>query len=754
MKKKLLLLIAIFLQLSSFAFTRFWVGKGVTNNWNNTANWSNATGGAGGSTVPVSGDNAYFDGAGSGAFKLSCTINSNVTLNRLQSDAGFTGGVINQGSFTVTINGFALNWNAGTFTGGSALFTVGTLGTDININGGIFNIGTGGFRATGTGTFNIAGGTIQTTTGTVYTDKLFTISSGTFNGGTADIRFRDKTFNLDGGTFNATSNTLFISSSNFNIRSVAGWAHNNGTVNFDSTTTTSLNFGTGPNISVDFYKVIINKTAPSSVNDNVLFTDTDTLTDLTDLDILDGQLLNATAAVKLNGNFTAQPAFSQSNVDFILAGSSNQTFNLIGATTSAMNGRLIIKKPTASLVTLLNPVTLDAGVGNTFVLEKGIVVTTVTNLLTIGDDTRCKNLITGPTTYYIEDDNSFVEGPVQKNGNDYFVFPLGNRATVSGQKAAPISISGATNNLIDLGGVNSFYANYFPVDPSTVSYNRGLKDVTINNIQSCEYWILDRLAGTANAHVWTSYKNGGHSCGPDISTDPTKLHVTGWDGTKWVDQGHGTFRQPYNYHICSNGGVTSYGPFTTASIDALVVLPVTLSQLTAEWKTGYTALNWKIESAHNFSYFSIERSVDGISYYSIGRVTYSSGNSVYGFDDRNLPAGNTNFYYRLKMAGIDGNIQYSSVILIQAKSGYRKALTVAPNPVTDKILVHITSDVTTIGSIRIVDLAGQVIYLARPRLIKGENIIYINSLPNAVPGTYVVHAIVDKEIFVQKIVVH
>jgi hypothetical protein len=642
------------------AVTRYWVGKGINNNWNNTANWSASSGGAGGATLPVAGDNAIFDGAGTGTYRLSCTINANITVSRLRSLAGFIGGIINQGPFTVTVNGTDLSWNEGTFNGGSGLFTVGTTSTAIDIAGGTFNIGTGGFKATGGGAFDISGGTMTIATGAFYSDKTFTITAGSFNGGSAQLKFRNNNFNLNGGTFNSTTTDIHFSSASVFIRSVPGWVHNNCTVYFDSTNSTDINFGAGPNTTCDFYKVIVNKT--SATNDNLRFTDSDTMNVLADMDITDGQLIYSSALIKLFGNLTAETDFSNSNVDIMFSGSSNQTINLKGASYDKMDGRFFVRKPNTSLLTLLSPLKLDAGITNTFVIEKGIVITSTANLLTIDDGTLCKNSIASTIDYYIEDDNAFVEGPVQKNGNDYFVFPLGNRATVNGQKAAPIGISGSTNPLIGLGATASFQANYYPVDPSGAGYNRSSKDAILNNIQACEYWTLNRVSGSASAFVWTSYRDGGHSCGGSISAVPSVLHVTRWDGTKWTDHGYGTFRQPYNYHICSFSSVSSFSPFTTASIDPLLILPVALTSFSVSASECSAILNWKTSFEQDLKIFEVQQSDDGINFTPVASVNARGTASVYSFHPSQYVS---NAYYRLKMIDRDGNHQYSNVVVVK-----------------------------------------------------------------------------------------
>jgi hypothetical protein len=70
---------------------RFWTGavNGGTGTWDtsNTANWSATTGGAGGASVPTTGDVAFFDGnSGAGV----CTLGSNVTVPILNL-TGYTG---------------------------------------------------------------------------------------------------------------------------------------------------------------------------------------------------------------------------------------------------------------------------------------------------------------------------------------------------------------------------------------------------------------------------------------------------------------------------------------------------------------------------------------------------------------------------------------------------------------------------------------------------------------------------------------
>ena len=78
MLKGFLPILLIFFTEHISAAARFWVAAG-SSNWNNTANWSATSGGAGGASVPVIGDDVNFDNGGLG----SCTIDIPVSVKTI-----------------------------------------------------------------------------------------------------------------------------------------------------------------------------------------------------------------------------------------------------------------------------------------------------------------------------------------------------------------------------------------------------------------------------------------------------------------------------------------------------------------------------------------------------------------------------------------------------------------------------------------------------------------------------------------------
>ncbi len=174
MKKSLLsysLLFFLF-SLSQLAIgQRFWVAS-TPANWNNTANWSTTSGGAGGASVPGPADVVTFNALGLG----------NCTLDVAANVAGIT---VNGYTATIDLNGFNLT------TTGTNTFTTGTI------------VNSGGAAAL----------TLNTTVTTTFNGSTI---SANVNGTTGRIFFNGSTFNgtvniskTDNNNDNSTGNNIF-----------------------------------------------------------------------------------------------------------------------------------------------------------------------------------------------------------------------------------------------------------------------------------------------------------------------------------------------------------------------------------------------------------------------------------------------------------------------------------------------------------------------------------------------------------------
>jgi hypothetical protein len=137
-------------------------------------------------------------------------------------------------------------------------------------------------------------------------------------------------------------------------------------------------------------------------------------------------------------------------------------------------------------------------------------------------------------------------------------------------------------------------------------------------------------------------------------------------------------------------------------------LPVTVVSYDAKLNTnGTVQLTWLTASETNNSYFELQRSTDGITFTTIGKVT-GAGNSTqekrYDFIDLSPLAG-TN-YYKLLQYDKDGkktDLGVRSVKVLLKEN----ELTVYPNPSNG--IVNVSFDINSYQKVELVDLTGKIL---------------------------------------------
>lgn len=122
---------------------RYWISAAASN-WNNTANWSNISGGSGGYSVPSLNDLVTFDSNGNG----NCTLDT--TMSVLGLTVSSYSGTILQNSQEIQLDSSGGFFDSGDFTGS---------GADIRVSGNLYLQGSCQFTSTDAtlscdGTFN------------------------------------------------------------------------------------------------------------------------------------------------------------------------------------------------------------------------------------------------------------------------------------------------------------------------------------------------------------------------------------------------------------------------------------------------------------------------------------------------------------------------------------------------------------------------------------------------------------------------
>lgn len=202
-------------------------------------------------------------------------------------------------------------------------------------------------------------------------------------------------------------------------------------------------------------------------------------------------------------------------------------------------------------------------------------------------------------------------------------------------------------------------------------------------------------------------------------------------GTTPTETQIGTYH--YSLSVTDGNGCTSVAP-AMLRIENIDILPVTLASFTATNRDCGVTLNWKVESASNFSHFIVERSIGGGTYVAVKKVWYEFNRVNYNFQD--AEPGNGKWSYRLKLVDIDGQFSYSKVVFADVKCAAKNNLKIYPNPASGIVYINSSKPVKTVLVYTLT--GGQVL-----RKDFAQNAASVVTLPvsNLVTGVYLVQVI-------------
>lgn len=110
------------------------------------------------------------------------------------------------------------------------------------------------------------------------------------------------------------------------------------------------------------------------------------------------------------------------------------------------------------------------------------------------------------------------------------------------------------------------------------------------------------------------------------------------------------------------------------------IVPVVMGNLTGKRTGSNNELYWNTLSEYNTSHFEVERSINGTTFITVGRVNasgFSQSAKSYKYIDREI--GGTKWIYRLKIIDFDGTFIYSNLFLLSENST-QTIIQVYPNP--------------------------------------------------------------------------
>lgn len=326
---------------------------------------------------------------------------------------------------------------------------------------------------------------------------------------------------------------------------------------------------------------------------------------------------------------------------------------------SANTVRNLIVNNSGGSVALSQPLTVTGSLQ----LNNGILVSSMTNLLTIADNATASAGNYTPARY--------VEGPVRKIGNDAFTFPVGKSGVY-----APAYISAP-------GAVNAEYrAEYFRSIPPN---RNNITAPGLVKVSLCEYWDIEEVGpGSPVVDVTLSWSGLSPCNAAAYVTDLANLTVAHFDGTNWNSHSNsGGFTGNASQGNVKRNTVSSFSIFTLGSTTATAnPLSVKFTSVKAYTNGARNKVEWTNLSEAGVQHYTVERSADGLQFTGLNEVQARSNSGTresYTIDDESpVPQS----YYRIKATELSGEISYSPVVKVVR--GGNTGFSFYPNPVTGK----------------------------------------------------------------------
>lgn len=408
--------------------------------------------------------------------------------------------------------------------------------------------------------------------------------------------------------------------------------------------------------------------------------------------------------ISCRGNVTVDGIFTETGnglpvLEF--AGTEHQAIRVAGS----FGNNVVLRLNNSSGFTLQSPLVVPASIE----FIKGKLITSAENILVFADGAISSSA----------SDNSFVEGPIRKIGDDDFEFPVGKQGNY-----APLSLTGG-------GSISDeFEAEYLLANPLT-SYGKSYQNPPILRVSSLEYWRVEQRSGTAMKRVVLNVRTYSDA------TLLEKLVVTRWDESeaRWKNEGNTSFSGIATGTITSVD-VNRFGIFTVASTVAEQnPLPLSILSFEASKVADGVNISWQIDSHTDTRSFEILRSHNGIHFDLINTIYPTSHKFAYRMYDPVNEAGT--YYYKLRVWLNDGHFVESVTSIVHF----------SPTPIAPRIKtvfirndnIHITFANAASSRIKLIVFAadGRVVRELVRHSTFGDSLIQL-SIPALPTGVYYV----------------
>jgi hypothetical protein len=184
------------------------------------------------------------------------------------------------------------------------------------------------------------------------------------------------------------------------------------------------------------------------------------------------------------------------------------------------------------------------------------------------------------------------------------------------------------------------------------------------------------------------------------------------------------------------------------------VLPVQFVKLAGLLQADKVPLNWVVIASKEVVRFEVERSTDNRNFIQTGTVTQLvklHEEQSFTFTDDVAGVNKEIFYYRIKVIGKAGEIQYSNILIIR-KQQSQTGLNIMPNPAQDKVTIAFFAEEQSEVTIRLIDKGGKLVFKQRQKVSRGSNTLQLAGLNKYSNGVYTIQVYSNNEILSEKLI--
>jgi hypothetical protein len=150
-----------------------------------------------------------------------------------------------------------------------------------------------------------------------------------------------------------------------------------------------------------------------------------------------------------------------------------------------------------------------------------------------------------------------------------------------------------------------------------------------------------------------------------------------------------------------------------------------------------TMLNWEFAANCSFTGVTVQRSLDGKNFTSIGTLPmyYAGKATLQTFTD--YYRSEENLYYRLKIEIPGGKYNHSHVLMMKAKPFASKGFKIYPNIISSEANINLDSEKKQQGILIISDFSGRIVKQQSLSLQEGNNTLQLNNMDKLASGNYI-----------------